>query len=458
MNRRRVTARDIAVSALREGEGTLAARLDALLESNPLSPADRALARELAFGVVRRRSTLWAVLRGFLAEPDRRLPGAVPYILLVAAYQLLFLDRVPGFAAVDEAVEQTRRHHHRRQSGMVNGVLRTIARNVSEAASGRPPLAADVIPVAADVFRRCERKVFADPHDEPARFLSTAFSLPAALARRWLEQFGSLASAADVCLHAASRPPMVLRVNTLKTDVADVVERLAGQGVEARPHENGLSVVLATHADVRSLEVFNEGLVQPQDATATAASLAAAPEPGMNVLDFCAAPGTKTTHLGELMGGQGHITAVDVSEGKLARIEDNCRRMGLEIVRTRLAEGIGSLETGSFDVALVDVPCSNTGVLARRPEARWRLNEENIARLARDQADLLAAAAAFVKPGGRLVYSTCSLEPEENIGVVREFLKRCKTAKLSEDRLTVPAGADEPTRWYDGGYIAVLQL
>ncbi|MGC9455839.1 MAG: transcription antitermination factor NusB [Phycisphaerae bacterium] len=452
-----MTARDVAVSALHEGGGSVADRLDALLEANPLPPADLALARELAFGVVRRRSTLWAVLRAFLKEPDQRLGGELPYILLVAAYQLLFLDRVPDFAAVDEAVTQSRRRHHR-QSGMVNGVLRNVARNLSEPQPGKPPLAKDAIPVAAEAYRWIKRPVFPEPHDEPARYLSAAFSLPVHLAGRWLEQFGSLEATADVCLHAASRPPMILRVNLLKSNARDVANRLAAEGIEAKPHENGNSVVLTTHTDVRSLTVFSDGLVQPQDATATAVGVTAAPEPGMNVLDFCAAPGTKTTHLAELMGNRGHITAVDVSEQKLARVRENCGRMGIDIVETRLADEIGTMATGSFDVALADVPCSNTGVLARRPEARWRINDENIARLARDQCDLLAAAAAFVKPGGRVIYSTCSLEPEENAGVVREFLHRVPSAQLLEQRLTTPAGAEDPTRWHDGGFVAVLRV
>lgn len=457
MTQQPMTARDVAVSVLHGGEGAVADRLDTMLQAHPLSAADTALAREIAFGAVRRRSTLWAVLKAFLKEPDRRLPGELPYILLVAAYQLLFLDRVPDFAAVDEAVGQSRRRHHR-QSGMVNGVLRTIARNLSEPQPGKPPLAADAVPVAADAYRWVKRTVFPAPHDEPARYLSAAFSLPVHLAGRWLEQFDSLEATADVCLHAACRPPMILRVNLLKSNVRDVVNRLAAEGVQAEPHENGSSVVLNTHTDVRSLAVFTEGLIQPQDPTATAVALTAAPEPGMNVLDFCAAPGTKTTHLAELMDGRGHITAVDVSETKLERVRDNCERMGIDIVQTRLAEEIGTLATGGFDLALADVPCSNTGVLARRPEARWRVNDENIARLARDQRDLLSAAAAFVKPGGRVIYSTCSLEPEENAGVVEGFLKRRKSAELIEQRLTTPAGADEPTSWHDGGFVAVLRV
>jgi len=157
------------------------------------------------------------------------------------------------------------------------------------------------------------------------------------------------------------------------------------------------------------------------------------------------------------MGNRGAITAVDVSAEKLAAIEINCRRLGITIVQPVLAEQVGGLEPGGFDVALADVPCSNTGVLARRVEARWRFSEENLAKLVKDQRFLLAAAGQFVKPGGRLVYSTCSIEPEECAELARAFAQRHDRFKLIDEKLTLPAGADDPTHWTDGGYYAVFK-
>lgn len=449
-------ARDIAVEAIRDRAGNVSAHLDRLLGRSALPAGDAALARELALGVTRRRGTLTAVLRAFLEQPDRRLPVPLEEILHVGLYQMLFLDRVPDFAAVNEAVEQAVRHHHRRQSGLVNGVLRTIARNISPRIAGAGTLAADVLPVCPSAHRKFGRPVFPDPNADAAGHLAAAFSLPAALAGRWVSRYG-LSQAAGLAMHADVRAPVILRVNRLKATVDEVLASLASAGVPARRHENGLSVLLEEHLNVTELDVFRRGLVQPQDPSATAVVTAAEPKGGAKVLDFCASPGVKTTHLAELMDNRGSITAVDVSTEKLARIESNCRRLGVTIVTTRLAEQVGSLDPRSFDLVLADVPCSNTGVLARRAEARWRFSEDALETLVQDEETLVSLAAEFVAPGGRLVYSTCSTEPEECSGVVRHLTARGGRLELLREQLTLPGGADDPAKWHDGGYCAVFR-
>lgn len=449
-------ARDVALAALCDRGGNVTAHLNRLLSAEHLRPADAALARELAMGVVRRQRTLDALIAAFARGDSGRTPLWVRQILRLGVYQLLFLQRVPEFAAVNEAVEQV----PRRRSGLrgfVNAVLRGVSRAASAPQAGPVPFAPDVIPIAADAFRRLDRPVFADPAADAAGFLAGAFSLPDELAGRWLGAFGGLAGAARVALHANARPPLLLRVNLARASVAEVLGRLTDAGVAAAAHANGLSIVLRGHAELSGLAVFAEGLVQPQDAAAT--SVVAAPEvrPQMRVLDMCAAPGTKTTHLAERMHNSGEIVAVDVSAEKLARIEESCRRMGASIVRTVLAENIGPLVEDAFDLVLVDAPCSNTGVLARRAEARWRFSNANLAALARDQRDLLRLGAQFVRSGGALVYSTCSLEDEENAQVVRSVLSDEPTLRLLKQRQILPAGAGDPARWSDGGYCAILK-
>ena len=450
--------RDIAVWALSDSKGNVTAALERLLGREELSSQDKALAHELALGVHRRRATLQAIQRAYLAQPDRRLPGVLNEILGVGLYQLLFLTRVPDFAAVHEAVEQAVRHHHRRQSGLVNGLLRTVARGVSPMQTGPVPLEACVLPVGPSVWRRFDKSLFPDPAADAAGYLAAAFSLPEVLAARWLRQSGSLQQAAEWATHADCRPPLILRVNALRATAQSVLAALAADGIAAKLHTNGTSLVLDEHTDIRKLAAFRDGLFQPQDATASAVvAQAVEPKSGMNVLDLCAAPGGKTTHMAELMGNRGAITAVDVSAEKLAAIEINCRRLGITIVQPVLAEQVGGLEPGGFDVALADVPCSNTGVLARRVEARWRFSEENLAKLVKDQRFLLAAAGQFVRPGGRLIYSTCSIEPEECADLARAFAQRHDRFKLIDEKLTLPAGADDPTHWTDGGYYAVFK-
>ena len=450
------SARDVAVLALRDRSGNVSAHLDRLLIQDRSEGPERSLAEELALGVIKRTSTLDAELRVFLAQPDRRLPGSLNEILQVALYQILFLDRVPDFAAVNEAVDQAGRFHHRRQGGLVNGVLRTVLRALEPAQPGPGTPAANIIPISASLHRPVTCTVFADPKSKPAEYLAEAFSLPPVLAGRWVTRFG-LEQAVQIASHANCRPPMIVRVNRLKANVQTVLDQLAAAGIAARPHQNSLSVALEHPVNIAALEIFLRGLVQPQDPSATQVVMLADPQPGAAVLDFCAAPGTKTTHLAERMDNRGSIVAVDVSEDKLQRVIANCVRLGVDIVKTTLADKAAALEPASFDLVLADVPCSNTGVLARRAEARWHFDEAALATLARDQRVLAALAAGFVRPGGRLVYSTCSIEPEEGPQVAAHLGRVNPRMKLVREELTPPGGADDVTAWRDGGYVAVFQ-
>ncbi|MFB3894213.1 MAG: transcription antitermination factor NusB [Phycisphaerae bacterium] len=449
--------REIAVAALGDRAGNVTAHLERLLADASLEPADSGFARELALGAVRRRATLETVLRAYLAQPDRRLPGPLEGILAVAVYQLLFLARVPAFAAVNEAVGQVMRRGLKGYAGMANGVLRTISRGLSDIQTGRPPIRVDVVPIGPNSYRMLDRAVFPDAAQTPTDYIAAAYSLPAALATRWLTRFGSLDAAIDVAMHANARAPQILRVNMLKADVAGSIAALASEGLAAVPHANGMSIVLTEHQNVAALRALRDGLVQPQDPTATSVGIACGVRPGMSVLDFCAAPGTKTTHLAELMANSGSITAVDVSQERLQRVTDNCSRLGVSIVTTCLAEEVAQrLKPGSFDVVLADVPCSNTGVLARRAEARWQFSEDSLAAIVKDQRFLAAAAASFVKPGGRLVYSTCSIEPEENSELAMGLVRKVRGLRLIEEKLTLPGGAEYLPNWRDGGYHAVF--
>ena len=452
------TPRDLAVLALRDRDGNVSANIERRVGSAELSSADAHLAFELALGTARRRVTLEAIARGYLSQPGKHLPGALNQVISVAIYQMMFLDRIPAFAAVNEAVEQAARFHHRRQSGLVNGLLRTITRKVSELHRGPVPIAMDVIPVGPDSFRRSERPVFADPAADPTGYLAGAYSLPPELAERWIDMLGSLENAVEVAAHANVRAPLICRVNQTVTGVEALLEELAAAGVAARAHANGASIVLDDTRDVTGLDAFLRGAIQPQDPTATGVVLAAAPKPGMKVLDLCAAPGTKTTHLAEIMGNRGSIMASDVSAEKIERIASNCLRMGITIVEPILSDTVGSLDSGGFDLVLADVPCSNTGVLARRAEARWRFSPEAISKLVEDQKFLIRAAAHFVRPGGMLVYSTCSLEPEENGDVARWLARSEPRVRLVRDKLTLPGGAGDPTAWHDGGYVAIFEV
>jgi len=458
MDNKPLSARDVAVMALRDRSGNVSDRLVKLFDRAKLSRQDRALARELVMGVIRRRGTLDAILKAFLLHPGRKLPAPLTEVLQVAIYQLAFLQGIPDFAAVDQAVQQALRMGHRRRSGLVNGVLRSVARCLGEVVQGPAPMSADVLVLSETSYKVMNRPIFADPASEPVEYLAGAHSLPLELARRWLACRGNVDAVVNMAIHANTTPPMVFRVNRLRATVDHAVESVAAQGLNVSPHVNGMSIVIQGRLDLAELNAFNEGWLQVQDPTASDVSIAAACRPGQKVLDLCAAPGTKTTHMAELMENRGSIVAVDVSQEKTSCIEDNCRRMGITTVETLPAAQVTSLSKGSFDLALVDAPCSNTGVLARRPEARWRFHHQKLPKVVALQKQLVVEAARFVRQGGRLVYSTCSIEEEECGDMGREIPRLVPTLKLIEERLTLPRGAGDPTEWRDGGYYALFQV
>lgn len=453
------TGRNLAVRALRDKHGNVSAMLRRLISEMSPSVVERSFARELAMGVIRRRSTLQAVIEKYLKNPNKKLPSPIKEIMYVALYQVLFLDRVPAFAAVDAAVEQTKNSHHKRQSGLVNGLLRTVVREMSTPieAAMETKLTGHHILLGGGKLRRFKREILPDPESKPAENMAAAYSLPQDLINRWIDEHG-LDDAAKLARHACGRPPLIVRVNLAKTDIASAMDSLTSEGATVGTHENGCSIVLEISKNFTQMQAFKEGLFQPQDPTATAVVNAMDIQPGMRVLDLCAAPGTKTTHMAERMKNEGHITAVDVSSSKIMKISDSCKRMDISIVETMRAPDVASLQPHSFDIVLVDAPCSNTGVLARRPEARWRFAYGKLDELKSNQNFLADQGANLVKPGGQLIYSTCSIEPEENSDIAHSLVETNPSLELIELLQTLPAGEDCPEKWHDGGFYAKFRM
>ncbi|NLF32971.1 MAG: methyltransferase domain-containing protein [Planctomycetes bacterium] len=449
------SSRQAALEALLDRQGNVTVHLDRLLAAGNLPPAEAALASELAHGVVRRRRTLDAIIRAYSTRPGREPPPAIREILRLGVYQLVFLDRIPVFAAVNESVGLCRRRHAR-QAGYVNALLRAVSGGMGEPREGPAPLEARVAALEPRRYRRFERDVCADPQADPAAFLADYVSLPDDLAGRWLREARNLDDAVARAMQVNARPPIVARVDRSRTTVEAVLADLAAAGAEAVAHANGRSIVFTAHVDLAALDAFRRGLITPQDPTATAALDALGLQGGRRVLDLCAAPGTKTIQAAEAMERTGRIVAVDVSEAKLQRIAEAARRCGADLVETCPAERVGSLLPESFDAVIVDAPCSNTGVLARRIEARWRFRADQMGRLAADQRRLLEMASLFCAPGGSILYSTCSIEPEENDRVVQAFCRAHPRHRVVDQRLTRPQGFVEPQRFHDGGFWAVV--
>ncbi len=447
------TARSLALQVLldcRRGDAFVQEVLDDHLGRVPLSPADRRLATHLAYGVTRRRGTLDFLLHALVTRRPHEVEPWLWDALRLGAYQLLFLSHVPAHAALNETVELASRWGRPGAKGFLNGVLRSLSRLLTDRFADAP--AADALPLEAGRYRKLARPVLPDPATRPVEYLAAAFAWPRWLAERWHGRHPW-----DECLRLgfwfAGPAPLWLRCNPLRADRVTFLDALAAAHVRAEASGHPQAVRLAEPAAVRELPGYAEGWFAVQDVSAMRVASALNPRPGSRVLDLCAAPGGKTTHLGELMHNRGQIVACDVDDERLRTLTDLCQRLGVTVVEPRRLrpERNEDPPAGPFDAALVDVPCSNTGVLGRRPEARWRLRPDDFRRLVPLQTKLLIQAAERVRPGGAVVYSTCSVEPEENGQVVRAVLRGLADLELEAEEEQVPG------RPADGGYWARLR-
>ncbi|MEZ6059448.1 MAG: transcription antitermination factor NusB [Planctomycetaceae bacterium] len=443
-----------------------------------LSSQERALAVDLASGVVRRRRTIDALLQSQISRPRQDVETDLWRLLQLGTYQLVFA-RTPDHAAVDTTVELAKQLQRSRWTGFANGVLRNIARLLvprseppprtvqqqaepfRQSVPGQSPgtsdsrdhvrFAADLVPLSNGEFRRLASDVFPDPQTRLADYIGEAFSLPNSLTKRWAARF-ELPDLLTACFHSIDPPQVTIRINPLRSSTVDVQQMLSYAGVDVSPGEmlNALRIRHASRVD--TLPGFADGLWSVQDTSAMKAGFLLNPKPGERILDLCAAPGGKSCHLAELSDNSATIIACDVNETRLARVTENVDRLGLtSVVPALIQRDGGNIPGTDFDAALVDVPCSNTGVLSRRPEARWRFREADLPELVILQTRLLLTAFDRVKPGGRIVYSTCSIEPEETTDLIRDVLAAVNGLTLIEQRVYLPG------KLGDGAYQALLR-
>jgi 16S rRNA (cytosine967-C5)-methyltransferase len=430
-------ARSLACQALLALEKGRAQRLQDSLRARALGAADRRLARELAFGVERQRALLDAVLEA-LAERGLPRDPLLRVALRLGAYQLLFLSRVPPHAAVHETVALVPRGR-----AFVNALLRALAAGVRIGAAdpARPRREIELPDGRALVL---DVDALPDPRARSA-WLAVRYSVPEFLARRWLERHGD--EQAERIAAAASRTPAVWLRARRAIGAAALQEELAAAGVHTERGAHPLLLRWSGGGSPFSTAAFVAGRFVAQDPTALAAVEALDAQPGETVLDLCAAPGTKATALAELVAPAGRVFAWDAIAARRARIRENAHRLRLADVLCVVDDLAG---VPAVDAVLVDAPCSNTGVLARRVEVRRRVTGAAIEALAAAQRELLREALARVRPGGRVLYSTCSIEPEENEAVVGAALGAA--ARLVAEHLTLPDPPD-----HDGGFWARLE-
>jgi len=448
------TPRSAALEALartEQGDGFLRDILHEVFAAAALDPRDRALATQLATGVVRHRRTVRLLISHVRGKGNRTRAIQPPLlrILELGAYQLLFLDRVPAYAAVNEAVRAARATSRGRQAeraaGFVNGMLRGLGRLIAgRDPAGRP--APDAVPHPDGGVVRLAEAVLPRPEDGRAAFLATAYSYPDWLVERWLDAYGDEAEA--VCRWQNRRPHVFARVNPLRHTAEALLATLQAEApdVVSGPLPGTLDVSALAAGRLEALA--DAGDLTVQDPSAMAAVAALALQPGETVLDLCASPGTKTTQTVEAMGGSGRVVACDRTEEKLQPLRRTAAERSLGNLTVCLAgDEARHAPAGGFDAVLVDAPCSNTGVLARRVEARWRARPEDAADLASIQRGLLERAVGLVRPGGRLVYSTCSLLPEENDALVAAFLEGRQGWHLAGRDLLLPGPDRDGAFW-----------
>ncbi|MBI5562948.1 MAG: 16S rRNA (cytosine(967)-C(5))-methyltransferase RsmB [Deltaproteobacteria bacterium] len=387
---------------------------DALLASvlPSVAPIDRALATEITYGALRHRSRLDWIIDSFSAIKTGKLEHAVANALRIGLYQLYLLDNIPVCAAINESVNLVKSGGPKK-AGFVNAVLRKAASNKGGV-------------------------VYPSLETDPLGHISVFRSNPVWLTRRWIARFG-VADAEALCAANLAAPPRALRVNTLLLTRPELLDELKKNGVEAK----------ATEFSPDGVEV-TDGAIEPfdprwhvQDQGSQLIAHLIGPRSGERLLDACAAPGGKTTHIAALMKNAGEVWAVDKDDKRRAVVNETAKRLGSSIVKTMKADaaspGLFDRLSGLFDGVLCDAPCSGLGVARRTPDIKWRRTEKDVRTLADAQKRLLKNLAGCVLPGGRLVYSVCTFEPEETDAVVEEFLKTRAGFTLEDARGFLPA-------------------
>jgi 16S rRNA (cytosine967-C5)-methyltransferase len=472
------SARVIAAEVLREFASThdyAGPILDRRLDQTE----EKQRATDLVYGTLRNLNALETVIAQFSGRQTTRIDPPLLSILRIGVYELVYSPATPVYSIVNEAVRNVGDGGGKKQTGFVNAVLRQIERRITnrqiDLTQADPRRTLVQTPQFGCQF---DTDFLPDPATSLQLYLSTCFSLPSWLIGEWLEQFGP-DQTRRICLACNRRPSLYVRINPLRTTARDLLARFEQAGVhaesvvcsdavrrypdmplrahyeQATPGDGPLPDmirIVGPHA-VTQLPGFAGGLLTVQDLSAAQAVRILDPQPGWSILDLCSAPGTKTTQLAEATRDAARILATDINPERLDRVRASIARLGLTSVTiipyAQLQEG----QAESFDAILLDAPCSNTGVLARRVEARYRLRRKAVQDLAATQKALLAKAAHLVKPGGRICYSTCSIQRQENQDV-QEFLTPSDQFELVREELTLPSA--EPFD-HDGAYVALLR-
>ncbi|NTU52190.1 MAG: 16S rRNA (cytosine(967)-C(5))-methyltransferase [Chlorobiaceae bacterium] len=419
-----MTAREIALRVLVELDDRRKSEelLNRLLEHSGLERKDRALAKELVTGTLKYRLQCDFIISRFYQHDYEKAAIILKHILRLGVYQLLHLDRVPRAATVNESVKLARKYKGEHLSRLVNALLRKISPetvNLGEWTASMPKTAR----------------------------LSILYSFPEWLITRWISYYGP-ESAEKMVAHANLPAATGYRINLLKTNPETLLALPFLSDAKTVAGDDGLNRFFFSKEFARIEPLIKEGLVSVQNPTQGVACLLAAPEPGNTVLDLCAAPGGKSTFMAELMQNRGRLIALDRTAAKVTRIASNAATLGATIIEPQEGDALTFDPGCSPDTILLDAPCTGTGALGRRAELRWRTTPEKLRELTTLQATLLDRAATLLRPGGILVYATCSVETEENELQADAFLQRHPEFVAERSQLTLPGSRVG----FDGGF------
>ncbi|WP_416731478.1 16S rRNA (cytosine(967)-C(5))-methyltransferase RsmB [Fictibacillus sp. JL2B1089] len=373
-------------------------QLNQTLQNSNMKSVDKGLLTNIVYGTIQRKNTIDFYLDQLLNKPIKKKDRWVLSLLRLSIFQMLYLDRVPDHAIIHEAVEITKERGNQGLAGLVNGILRKLQREGTEA---------------------MDKKA-----SEGAEKEALSYSMPQWLFDRWRDQFGQ-EDAEKMAQSNLLASPVTARVNTKKSNRKDVLELLLEEGIVAEEGELSPEGIIVKEGYLPATDVYKQGLVTIQDESSMLVARAVDPVPGETILDTCAAPGGKSTHMAELMQGEGRVVSLDLHAHKIDLIKRQAERLGLENIEASVLDArkvSDQFESGTFDRVLVDAPCSGFGVIRKKPDLKWSKTEEDVTRLTNIQRDILHAASDMVKDGGLLVYSTCTVDKEENDNVADWFL------------------------------------
>jgi 16S rRNA (cytosine967-C5)-methyltransferase len=414
-----LSSRQLAFIALRDvhNGAYVDVALDKVLQKFSLADNERRLMTELVYGCTRRQRTLDAIIDQLAKKKSHQQPKELRVILHLGLYQLRYQERIPPSAAVNTTVDLAKENGFPGLTGFVNGLLRQYIRSQNKNTSPSSPLSSF-----------------------PS--LGIQHSFPDWVIAVWLEQFG-YAETEQLCEWMNQTPAIDLRINPLSTNIEEVETALKSVGVASRPipYLNQALRLLDNPGPIQNLPGFHQGWWTVQDCSAQLVSYLLDPQPGEIIIDVCAAPGGKTTHIAELMGDNGTIRACDRTPSRLKKVQENVQRLKLHSIEVIVGDSRELAFEKTADRVLLDAPCSGLGTLHRHADARWRQTPESVVELSQLQKELISHTSTFVKRNGVLVYATCTLHPAENEGVIEWFLSENPSWEIEVPRENSPAAS-----------------